>query len=105
VNEVALAKVREDKERESGDGFDGTWVAHPDLVPMATEIFDGVLGDRPNQKERLREDVGVTARDLLDVTVPNGGRDHRGRGADQRLGRHPTSRPGWPAMARRPSTT
>ena len=52
VNEVALAKVREDKERESGDGFDGTWVAHPDLVPVATEIFDGVLGERPNQLER-----------------------------------------------------
>ena len=45
VNEVALAKVREDKERESGNGFDGTWVAHPDLVPVATEVFDGVLGE------------------------------------------------------------
>ena len=49
VNEVALAKVREDKEREAGQGFDGTWVAHPDLVPVAMEIFDRVLGDRPNQ--------------------------------------------------------
>ena len=48
VNAVALAKVREDKERESGDGFDGTWVAHPDLVPVATEVFDGVLGEPPN---------------------------------------------------------
>src|SRR5438034_1135607 len=57
VNDVAMRKVREDKERESGDGFDGTWVAHPDLVPVATEVFDGVLGDRPNQVERLREDV------------------------------------------------
>ena len=57
MNEVALAKVREDKERESGDGFDGTWVAHPDLVPVATEVFDAVLGERPNQLERLREDV------------------------------------------------
>ena len=57
VNAVALAKVRDDKERESGDGFDGTWVAHPDLVPLVTEIFDGVLGDRPNQVERLRDDV------------------------------------------------
>ena len=47
VNEVALAKVREDKEREAGDGFDGTWVAHPDLVPVATEIFDSVLGEQP----------------------------------------------------------
>ena len=67
VNATAMAKVRDDKERESGDGFDGTWVAHPDLVPLATEIFDGVLGDRPNQKDRLRDDVVVTAADLLDL--------------------------------------
>ena len=72
VNEVALAKVREDKVREAGDGFDGTWVAHPDLVPVAMEVFDGVLGDRPNQVERQRDDVQVTARDLLDVRVPGG---------------------------------
>ncbi|PZN06459.1 MAG: malate synthase A, partial [Bacillota bacterium] len=72
VNEVALAKVREDKVREANDGFDGTWVAHPDLVPVAMEVFDGVLGERPNQVERLREDVQVTARDLLDVRVPGG---------------------------------
>jgi malate synthase len=54
VTETALRKVREDKERESRDGFDGTWVAHPDLVPLATEVFDGVLGDRPNQHEARR---------------------------------------------------
>ena len=48
---AALAKVREDKEREAGDGFDGTWVAHPDLVPVAAEVFDGALGARPHQKE------------------------------------------------------
>ena len=48
VNAVALAKVREDKVREAGDGFDGTWVAHPDLVPVAREVFDHVLGARPN---------------------------------------------------------
>jgi malate synthase len=72
VNETAMAKVREDKERESRDGFDGTWVAHPDLVPLATEIFDGVLGDRPNQKDRGRDDVHVTAPDLLDFAVPGG---------------------------------
>jgi len=72
VNEVALAKVREDKERESGDGFDGTWVAHPDLVPVALEEFDKVLGDRPNQIDRLREEVQVAAPDLLDVRVPGG---------------------------------
>jgi malate synthase len=72
VNEVALAKVREDKERESGDGFDGTWVAHPDLVPVATEVFDAVLGGRENQLDRLREDVQVSAEQLLDFTVPGG---------------------------------
>jgi malate synthase len=70
VNELALAKVREDKERESGDGFDGTWVAHPDLVPCATEVFDSVLGERPNQLERLREDVAFEAEQLLDFDVP-----------------------------------
>ncbi len=67
VNEVALAKVREDKEREAGDGFDGTWVAHPDLVPVATEIFDSVLGGKPNQVERLRADVQVSAAELLSI--------------------------------------
>jgi malate synthase len=72
VNEVALAKVREDKERESGNGFDGTWVAHPDLVPVAREIFDGVLAERPNQVERQRDDVAVGADELLDFAVPGG---------------------------------
>ncbi len=72
INEVALAKVREDKERESSDGFDGTWVAHPDLVPTATEVFDAALGDRPNQVERLREDVEVSAGDLLNVAATPG---------------------------------
>jgi malate synthase len=72
VNEIALRKVREDKERESGDGFDGTWVAHPDLVPTAREAFDAVLGDRPNQLDRLREDVSVGAAGLLDVAATPG---------------------------------
>ncbi len=72
VNETAIAKVREDKEREAGDGFDGTWVAHPDLVPVATEVFDAVLDERPNQVERRRDDVSVEASDLLDVDVPGG---------------------------------
>jgi malate synthase len=72
VNETALAGVREDKVREANDGFDGTWVAHPDLVPVATEEFDRVLGERPNQVERLREEVSVEAGDLLDVRVPGG---------------------------------
>jgi malate synthase len=67
VNRIALAKVREDKERESGDGFDGTWVAHPDLVPVATEVFDSVLGERPNQLERLREDVVPDESALLSI--------------------------------------
>ena len=72
VNATAMARVREDKERESSDGFDGTWVAHPDLVPLATEIFDGVLGSAPHQKERLREDVAVPAERLRDLRVPGG---------------------------------
>ncbi|RMF84522.1 MAG: malate synthase A, partial [Nitrospirae bacterium] len=72
VNARALAKVREDKEREAGDGFDGTWIAHPDLVPVATPVFDAALGDRPHQKHRLREDVSVTADDLLRLEVPGG---------------------------------
>jgi len=72
VNERALAAVRADKERESSDGFDGTWVAHPDLVRVAREVFDGVLGERPNQKDRLRPEVRGTARDLLDTTIPRG---------------------------------
>jgi malate synthase len=72
VNATAMAKVRDDKERESGDGFDGTWVAHPDLVPLATEIFDGVLGDAPHQKHRLREEVVGSAADLRDIRVPGG---------------------------------
>jgi malate synthase len=67
VNERALAKVREDKERESGAGFDGTWVAHPDLVETAMAEFG-----RPNQLDRLREDVAVGADDLLDFGIPGG---------------------------------
>jgi malate synthase len=72
VTENALAKVREDKERESREGCDGTWVAHPDLVPLVMEIFNKVLGDRPNQIDKLRDDVHVTAEQILDVRVPGG---------------------------------
>jgi malate synthase len=72
VNEVALAKVREDKEREASQGFDGTWVAHPDLVPVAYEAFDAVLGTRPNQIERRRDDVDVGSADLLAVASTPG---------------------------------
>ncbi|SFD99114.1 malate synthase [Actinacidiphila alni] len=67
VNKVAFEKVRADKDREAGDGFDGSWVAHPDLVPIARASFDAVLGERPNQKDRLREDVHVTAAELIDI--------------------------------------
>ena len=72
VNRVALAKVKEDKDREANSGFDGTWVAHPDLVVTATEAFDRVLGERLNQLERQRPDVAVTAGELIDVKVPEG---------------------------------
>ena len=76
VNRQAIAKVTDDKEREARDGFDGSWVAHPDLVPVCREVFDRVLGDRPNQLDRLRDDVQTTdldsyAAQLLDVaSVP-----------------------------------
>ena len=69
---MALARVSEDKRRESADGFDGSWVAHPDLVPVAKAEFDAALGDRPNQLERLREDVAIQAADLLDVAATPG---------------------------------
>ena len=72
VNEIALARVTEDKQRESADGFDGTWVAHPDLVPTAKAQFDAALGEKPNQLERLREDVSVEAADLLNVAATPG---------------------------------
>ncbi len=73
VNAKALAKVREDKARESSDGFDGSWVAHPDLVPVCQEVFDGVLGARPNQLAKQRDDVGVSAADLLSIAKTPGG--------------------------------
>src|SRR4029077_20347410 len=85
VNERAMTRVRDDKERESGDGFDGTWVAHPDLVPLATEIFDGVLGAAPNQKGRLREEVVVTSDQLLDLDVPGGAVTEAGVRANVRV--------------------
>ena len=72
VNEVALAKVREDKVREATDGFDGTWVAHPDLVPVAMAEFDRVLGARKNQLDRTRDEVRVTAAQIRAVGVPGG---------------------------------
>jgi malate synthase len=66
ANEAALARVRADKEREAGDGHDGTWVAHPDLVPVAREVFDRLM-PQANQLTRMREDVNITQADLLEV--------------------------------------
>ena len=72
VNAAAFAKVTADKSREAGDGFDGSWVAHPDLVPVCERVFDEVLGDRPNQLEARREHVDVKPEDLLDVSSAQG---------------------------------
>jgi malate synthase len=72
ANELAIAAVRTDKQREAGDGFDGTWVAHPDVVAVATAAFDAVLGERPNQIERRRDEVDVTAAQLLDLAATPG---------------------------------
>lgn len=72
VNRTAFAKVTEDKKREAGDGFDGTWVAHPDLVPVARAEFDQVLGSKPNQKEKLLEQVNIREEELIDFRVPDG---------------------------------
>jgi malate synthase len=68
INEEAIEKVRADKEREAGAGFDGTWVAHPDLVEVAMKEFAAVLGDRPNQVDKQRDDVDVSAAELLDAS-------------------------------------
>jgi malate synthase len=86
VNERALVKVRDDKVRESGDGFDGTWVAHPDLVATAQEPFDQVLQGRANQRDRLREDVRVMAEDLLRFEVPGGEITEKGLRTNVRVG-------------------
>jgi malate synthase len=73
VNATALAKVRQDKQREAGAGYDGSWVAHPDLVPVCAEIFDEHLAGRPHQLDRRRDDVTVTAGQLLDLGGVDGG--------------------------------
>jgi malate synthase len=86
INEQAVAKVREDKQREAGDGFDGTWVAHPDLVPVAMEVFDGVLGERPNQIGRQRDDVQVGQRELLDIASTPGEATEEGLRNDVNVG-------------------
>ena len=72
ANERAIEAVRADKRREAGAGFDGTWVAHPDVVPVAREEFDAVLGERPNQIDRRRDEVDVSADALLAVEKTEG---------------------------------
>ncbi|MEO6867353.1 MAG: malate synthase A [Gaiellales bacterium] len=86
VNETAMAAVRADKRREAEAGFDGTWVAHPDLVPIALEEFDRVLEGRPNQLERQRDDVNVTAAELLDTRVDGGRITRSGLHTNVRVG-------------------
>ena len=79
INKAAFAKVNADKTREAGDGFDGSWVAHPDLVPVCREVFDGVLGDKPNQIDRQRRERSrSTPAELLDVSSATGGNTEQG---------------------------
>jgi malate synthase len=86
INEAALGKVRDDKKREATDGFDGTWVAHPDTVSTAMEEFDRVLGDKPNQLERQRGDVNVSPADLLNVEATPGASTEEGLRNDVSVG-------------------
>ena len=86
ANERAFAAVREDKAREAAAGFDGTWVAHPDVVGIAMEEFDKVLGDRDNQIERLREDVSVSPEQLLDAKSTPGAITEAGLRNDVNVG-------------------
>jgi malate synthase len=72
VNEIAFAKVRADKAREANDGFDGSWVAHPGMVEICRQEFTNILGNKPNQKDKLREDVNVSASDLLNIKATPG---------------------------------
>ncbi|MGP5256279.1 malate synthase A [Glutamicibacter ardleyensis] len=78
INQIAFEKVSEDKAREANDGFDGSWVAHPDLVPVAREVYDRVLGANPHQISRTREDVEVSAKELLNVEGLEGRITERG---------------------------
>ena len=105
INKVAFAKVTADKTREAGDGFDGSWVAHPDLVPVCREVFDGVLGDKPNQLDRRRDEVEVSAGGAAGRLL-GPGRQHRSRAcATTCRSRWPTPRSGCPATVRSASTT
>ncbi|HEV7211007.1 MAG TPA: malate synthase A [Blastococcus sp.] len=88
ANAAALAKVTDDKTREAGDGFDGSWVAHPDLVDTCRKAFDAVLGERPNQLDRLRDEVSVTPEQLLDVAGVPGDRTMAGLRANVEVALH-----------------
>ena len=88
VNAVALAKVQADKVREAGDGFDGSWVAHPDLVPVCTEVFNGVLGERPHQIDESRESVSISADQLTAISQTPGRPTELGLADDIRVGLH-----------------
>jgi malate synthase len=86
ANKKAFEAVREDKQREAESGFDGTWVAHPDSVPVATEAFDEVLGDRPHQVDKQRDDVEPSAEALLDVASTPGERTEEGLRSNVNVG-------------------
>ncbi len=86
ANQRAFEAVRADKEREANDGFDGTWVAHPDSVPVAMEAFDAVLGERPNQVDRQRDDVQPSASALLGVASTPGSRTEEGLRSNVNVG-------------------
>src|SRR4029079_9964780 len=86
ANERAIEAVKEDKQREGEAGSDGTWVAHPDVVDVATEAFDAVLGDRPNQIDRQRPDVAVGARAVLDAAARPGDITEEGLRSDVNVG-------------------
>jgi malate synthase len=86
ANEKALAAVRADKEREVEQGYDGTWVAHPDLVPVAREVFEQGLNGAPNQLERQRDDVQVSAAELLDLPSTPGKVTEAGLRTDVNVG-------------------
>jgi malate synthase len=86
VNERAFAKVREDKQREAGDGYDGSWVAHPGMVDLCAEVFDATLGERPNQLDRLRDDVVPDGAALIDLHGVDGSVTSEGLRANVSVG-------------------
>jgi malate synthase len=86
VNGTALITVRDDKTRESNDGFDGSWVARPNLVPVCQEVFDGVLGDQPNQLAKQRPEAHTTAADLLAISKTPGQTSEAGLRNDVSVG-------------------